>query len=313
MPLGVLDRAPDARLQRAEWLAREWEERPPLKYEDPAVAAYAEFLHALSHLSFQGKERYMIMHPVLAEVHFLVGRRQTLPTQIPSLQQEAAYKDRALTKALVLCNLPADQIAGHLGFKTQAIKDFEYLAFNVRHRLGERGYIHNHVLTGTLLETTSARDFEQQLLRQAYMYGIDGVRPYMGLVLTDSDLDKVQDQLRRELALKAKVAASAMPINSHTAGELLSANANYSKNKADDEFRTRFSGGAGGTSTNPLELQQRILGLIGGIGLSVAPTAVESDAEKLPKIEQRVTKVFEAEVLDILQESMEKAQGAADG
>jgi len=312
MPLGFLDRAPDARLQRAEWLAREWETHPPLQYEDPAVAAYAEFLHALRQLSFQGKERYMVLHPTTAEVHFLVGSRQDFPTQIADVQREAAYKDRALVKALIVCNLPADQIAGHLGFKTQAIKDFEYLAFNIRSRLNERGYIHNHVLTGTVTDTTSSRDFEQQLIRQAYMYGIDGVRPYLGLVIADQDLEKVQEQVRRELALKTLTAVRSMPINSHTAGELLQVNANYAKNKADDEFRTRAVGG-GGTSTNPFELQQRILGLMGGIGLSVAPTAVESDAEKLPKIEQRVTKVFEAEVLQVLKEEAQKTEGVADG
>lgn len=313
MSLGFLDRAPDARLRRAENLAREWQSHPPLKYEDPAVASYAEFLQALNSLPFQGKDRYMTMHPVMAEVHYLVGRRRQHAEQHADVNDAAAYKDRALVKALIVCKAEPEQIASHLGLKTQSIKSFEYLAFNVRSRLKERGYIHNYVLSSTAIDATGSRNFEEQLIRQAYMYGIDGVRPYLGLVVEEADLDRVQEQVRRELAMKSLTAVKALPINSHTACEVLRLNSEYAKNKADHEFRMEIAGGPGGGLINPLEEQQRILGVIGGIGLSVAPTVVESDEDKLPRIEQRVTKVFEAEVMKILEEQAEETKGAADG
>lgn len=316
MSLGFLNRSPDARLQRAEWIAGEWGRgvRPSLEYEDPAVVSYAEFLHALSSLPFPGKERYKVMHPVLAEVHYLIGASINIPRQFASTQAAAASKDRAVVKALVLCNSKPEDIAAYLGFKTQSIIDFEYLVFDVRSRLNERGYIHNYVLSGTVLDRASTGDFEQQLIRQAYMYGLEGVKPYLGLAVEEEDLESMHNQLRRELSLKALTATRAMSINNHTADQILTHNAAYQKMKDDREFRDKTINVGGSGVSTPREVQERIIGLIGGIGLSVAPTALESDVESGAKVERRVTKVFEAEVLSVLQEEAEKSsKGAADG
>lgn len=311
MAEGFLNRAPDARLKRAEQLALEWEDRPPLKYEDPAVAQYAELLYALNQLPFQGKERYLAMHPVLAEVHYLLSAAPTYPRQYADANAAVAYKDRALIKALILCGCSAEDIASYLGFKTKAIELFETLAFNVRHRLKERGYIHNYVLSMPVTDHPNDRDFEQLILRQAYSYGLKGIMPYLGLALTEEDEERVQDQIRRELGLKALTAVRSMPINSHTAVEIVSQNASYAKNKSDNEFRERALGGAGGGGVNKLEEQTRIIELLGGVGLCMAPTAVPSGDEQ-PAIEQRVTKTFEAEVLAVLNEEAE-AEGESDG
>ena len=217
-----------------------------------------------------------------------------------------------MVKSLVLCSIPYEDIAAYLGLKVDTIKAYEYLAFAVRDRLQERGYIQNHVLNHALTDVMHSTDYEQLCLREAFLHGIEGIMPYMGLgVGTEEEIERIQVDIRQELAIKAKTALRVLPVNSHTALELLTQNATYSKNRAESDHRERLLRGVNGVSgVTPQDLQQRIVGLMGGIGLSVAPTAVESDNKNLPAREERVTKTFEAEVLQVLQEEAQKAQGA---
>lgn len=299
-----LERAPDACLRKAERLAKQWHEYPSTEHEDPIVTVYAQFLNGLSKLPVPAKERYLRLNPIPAEIHFLVGGG-SLDDTLPCVPEEtaAAQRDSAIVKAMILCDVDPETISSYLGLKVKSIQGFEYLAFNVRSRLTERAYIHNYVLSDTVLGSPSSTDFEQMILIEAYHNGFDGLKRYLHLdVEEDPDfIEQMSKEQERELQVKAKTAIRSTPVNSYTSMEFLNQVNTRSKLKIEEKTATGLSDNSG--ASLHIEDQSNILALISGVGLQVAPSALESDEKRFPRIEERMSKKMEKAIEEVLAQS----------
>lgn len=134
-------------------------------------------------------------------------------------------KERSVIKALILAEAPADFIAAQLDYAPEIINTFEKLCWDIRAKMGARAWLHNHIFSGGIQAEVAVLDFEQLLLRQAYLHGIQGVLDYLHLtgVLTDPKafVKKVNERNIVELAQKTATGIVTMPLTRGTAPELL--------------------------------------------------------------------------------------------
>lgn len=316
---GFLSRGPDARLQKARKLAKAWATQDSLECYDQQIVDYAKYVHELAQLQGVEQERHAARNEVLAQVHYLAGAcvGQGFIARDPHKQNTdhmkiLAQRDTALVKAMVVCNAEPEGIATDMGFMTSAIEMFEYLAWDVRPHLTERGYMHNVVLNNTALGAVHAENFEQLVLMEAYENGIDGVRCYLGLDRRgEKTIEEMDLQKNIALSAKAKTAVRALRPDNHNSIELLRLQGQLESERTNREIR-RIAAKAGGSSGKLDEKAQRdLVDQISGIGLSVANVGVESNEEENSAIEGRVLVDFEEELMKELARRQEEAEDAS--
>ena len=305
-----LDRSPCARLGRARELYRDWENRPNTDYEDEAVVEYARFLYEQSRLDGSAQRRFYALRPVLAELQHLVGN-DSLPlgiigsasNQQVSAEREGIRRDRAMIKAYVLCDMPAEDIAQELGYQVETIEYFEYLAWDVRSRLGSRSYIHNYVLRRGVNNSIHHEDFEMLWLHEAYANGLESLQRF--LLISQGDIGEATREMAREtsrdFAQKAKLAVLQFRPTSHTIPELI--NGYNSFRKADVDIQTKEMGTGGGAAAGAVatkQTQEYVAGVVGSMNLSIATSIVDSESDKLPAEERSTADAFEAALAAVL-------------
>jgi len=309
---GFLCRSPDARLQKAQALAKSWREQTSLSWYDPQVVEYARFVYELSQLNGIEQERHAARNEVLAQVHYLAGASAGADVfkLISPHEVLAAQRDMSLVKAMILCDVNHETIARDMGFLTEAIERFEYMVFDVRSHLQDRGYIHNHVLNNSALGNISSNDFEQLVLIEAYENGADGVRSYIGLDRRgEKTLEELRDQKNLGLEIKAKTSVRALKINSVNAIEIIRLSAQVEKDQRDLAIKREALKPQGKSGSNLSDKEQKdLVDQITGIGLSVANVDVESDESQNSPVEERALITFEAELTKELKRRREEAQ-----
>jgi hypothetical protein len=287
-------RSPNARLQRARELASNWEaERTNHRYEDQMVLAYARFLNDLQQLDGRAHDRYLAARPVLSEVHhlaavtspFSVGSRSRLPVvsglpdpQETDLPVSPAMKDRALVRAYILGGADSREIAQSLDLREEAVRMYEYLAFDVRARLSRRGWLHNYVFGESVTGGTHVSDFERLCLLAVYKHGLDGLRR---LLFIDDDraafVENMRDQLRVDFAAKANLALATMPLNSHTMPELLTGHRDWEKTERELQLKTDHSKDRNRADADD-DLKDSVMSALGAVRFQVFDSEVDSSS-----------------------------------
>jgi hypothetical protein len=237
--MSPLSRSPDARLLRARQMSLQWDiYRGQQRSEDPLTYGYARFLSELRGLSYLEQERYFAMKPVLSGVYWLCT---AAPDWTAAMRNPVAVfpqmntvepgvgavlqKERSIIKALVLAEAPAEFIASQLDYLPEVVNTFEKLCWDIRAKMGARAWLHNHIFASGFQAEIAVLDFERLLLRQAYLYGINGVLDHLHLtgVLTDPKAfaKKVNERNIAEIAQKTATGIVSMPLTRGTAPELL--------------------------------------------------------------------------------------------
>lgn len=316
--MSLLYRGPDAKLRLARRLADEWLDVDPKEYGDPQLTGYARFLFELRQLGALAQERHAARNPEMAEVHYMVSTSSAAESVLfrpveegmsrAATTNKAAQRDAALTKALILCDADPADISAQLGLMVRSVRTFEALAFDVRNRLADRGYILNHVIGCSLTEAVNAHDFESQILIEAYENGRQGIDDMLGLSVSNADESMSRIRKARELALarKARTATSVLQVQGYNALEVVNSDASLRKTEADIE--NRMVGGSGPTDGMKQRTRENVVGLLSGVGIGVSNALGDEEVAEGDEYEDSCSNAFDAALMEYLEARNEPEQ-----
>lgn len=307
-------RSPAKRLIQARALSDNWEaSKPTHLYEEKSVLAYAKFLHELNSLDGHQHDRYMALHPVMGEVHYLASAVDVFSPQGQNRYQStfgqayrppedlpvgAAAKDRAVVKALILGDAPPEHIAHLLCLSEEAIRLYENLAFDVRDKLTSRAWIHNYVLGDTIAVNSSANDFERLCMLAVYKHGYQGLENLMLLEKHDDFVEKMRKQVREDMASQASLGMATMPMNSHTIPELVTGYNQWDKTERELTIKEgQANDGGFGADT---DTQEGVMTALKDVGFAVHDDGV--DSEELGEEEHQGDEAFARALAEVVRE-----------
>jgi hypothetical protein len=125
---------------------------------------------------------------------------------------------RSILEAWVLTGLPAKEIAARCGLEKQVVLIYQKVFFDVRDRLGARGYITHNVLD---LWPRPAATLDNVLKRFGFIGGPVVLECLTDLFGVASSPSQAQLSLRDRLSLAAAVASFLLPVTPETATAML--------------------------------------------------------------------------------------------
>ncbi len=302
MSIVGLDRSPQAKLNQVRKLVEMWERVTTFEGYDPLVTEYAQFLVDIKRLDPLSQDRYIRLHPVIAEVDYLIGASTggLLKTQAASVQQEVA-----VLKSLVIGGDSAEDIADFLDLRPETVRAYEKLAWDVRARMRSPGWVEAHVFRSPIMAGLDSFDYERTYMVIAYRYGAELLRNTLNQRNSKDLVKALLEAINTNFLVQALDASLKSRPNSFNAPELVKLV--FDKKKADDAAAAR-AGEEEATTPDESAIKQRLEHLLtmgfssGGVGLIPAPIQLHShnDTIEHPTEDYTGSQDFAEAILQVL-------------
>lgn len=129
--------------------------------------------------------------------------------------------ERYFIEALIMADVPPQEIADHSGHTPRVVDCYEQLFFDVRRHLSKNVFIMGTVL-GPLFHTTTGNDYDHLWKAVGYYCGPDALQALWTLgPIPDESYAKLTGILRNRLVTQATAASFARQPNSFNAGEII--------------------------------------------------------------------------------------------
>ena len=191
--------------------------------------------------------------------------------------------ERWFVEAGILANASTEEIAQYVGRPVATILMYEKAFFDIREKLGSKGYIANRIVMPTYTKGADGRDVDFLLKIVAYYAGWEIFQEFVGMAPLSDTAKGYLNTTYEDNALKnAWKAAARTTVNNFNSAEVQGVFL---------QLQAMKSNAANGLSKN--ETHQALLGLLG-----LAETTVRKGHESLEINEPRVMKIMAGEVCE---------------